>query len=113
MAMKTASSLPPAAVPLLKTSPLPIRADASSSRRTAIHADPVLDKILPHSDRSPHARKSIQATSSALPLPALSSIQNASSRDTGQDAVYVALTTFRGRDVSWTGRCEKIEKKRG
>jgi hypothetical protein len=52
----------------------------------------VHDKTSPHSDHSASARKPIHATSSILPLPALSSIQNGSSSPIRQDAVYLALS---------------------
>src|ERR1700691_107014 len=84
----------PASLPLKQTSPLRLRPGASSSRRTAIPVNRVHDKTSPHSDRSPSARTPIHATSSILPLPALSLIQNGSSSTIRQDAVHIALTSL-------------------
>jgi hypothetical protein len=75
-----------------QTSPLRLRPGASSSRRTAIRVNRDHYKTSPHSDHCAPARKPIHATSSILPLPALSSIQNGSSSAIRQDAVYIALT---------------------
>src|ERR1700740_544574 len=96
----------PASLPLQQTSPLRLRPSASSSRRTAIPVNRVHDKTSPHSDRSASARKPIHATSSILPVPALSSIENGPSNTLRQDAVHIALTKLvTRREISdQTGR---------
>src|SRR6202453_5395794 len=95
LAQTMTSPTRPASLPRKQTSPLRCRPSASSTRRTAIRVNRDHYKISPHSDHSAPARKPIHATSSILPLPALSSIQNGSSSDFRQDAVHIALTAQR------------------
>jgi len=64
---------------LLQTSPLPSPADASSTRRIAKPADPVLGKTQPHSGHSDLVRKPTRPTLSTLPSCSVSSLNCAAS----------------------------------
>src|ERR1700722_15542611 len=77
----------PASPPLPQTSPLRLRALASSRRRKPRPPTLARGKMPPHSDRSQADPKAIHATSPTLPHLAASSLQDHSSLVVGQDAV--------------------------